>query len=40
MAAKYMPERQIKKIIDTVWNLERLDDVGELVALMVFPAKT
>ena len=39
MAAKYMPESQIKSIIDTVWNLESLDDVGKLAALMVFPQR-
>ena len=39
MAAKYMPEKQIKQIIDTVWNLEKVDDVTDLIKLMVFPKK-
>ena len=39
MASKYMPEKQIKAIIDTVRNLEKLDDIGKLIALMVFPSK-
>ena len=37
MMVKHLPESQIKKIIDTVWNLEKVDDIGKLVALMVFP---
>ena len=36
MAKKYMGERQMKQIIDTVWNLEKLDDMGKLMKLMVF----
>ena len=36
MAIKYMSERQMKQIIDTVWNLEKLDDMGKLMKLMVF----
>jgi 2-methylcitrate dehydratase len=36
MARTYMPETQIRQIIDTVWNLERLDDAGRLMKLMVF----
>ncbi|MFC1870469.1 MmgE/PrpD family protein [Chloroflexota bacterium] len=39
MAAKYMPEEQIKKIFDTVWNAENLDDMGKLMPLMVFPRR-
>jgi len=37
MASKYMDSRQIRKIIDTAWNAEKLDDMGELMKLMVFP---
>jgi 2-methylcitrate dehydratase len=39
MAIKYMDEEQIKKIFDTVWNIEKLDDMNELTRLMVFPKK-
>lgn len=39
MASKYMPEKQIKTIIDSVWNLEKMDDIGTLVKLMIFPAR-
>ena len=39
MAAKHMPENQIKKIFDTVWNLDSVDDLGKLAALMVFPQR-
>ena len=35
MAGKFMGERQLKQIIDTVYNLEKLDDIGELVRLLV-----
>jgi 2-methylcitrate dehydratase len=36
MAAKYMGEVQIQKIFDTVWNVEKLKDMGTLTKLMVF----
>ncbi len=36
MAVKYMGEEQIRKIFDTVWNVERLDDISKLTRLMVF----
>lgn len=36
MASKYMGDRQIKEIIDTVFQLEKLDDIGKLNRLMVF----
>ena len=39
MMLKHLPESQIKKIIDMVWNLEKVDDIGKLIALMVFPKK-
>ncbi len=39
MAVKYMGEKQIKKIFDAVWNLEKLDDMGSLMKLMVFPSR-
>ncbi len=36
MASKCMGEEQIQKIFDTVWNLEKLDDMSKLTALMVW----
>lgn len=39
MAIKYMGEKQIKQIFDAVWNLERLDDMGNLMKLMVFESR-
>jgi 2-methylcitrate dehydratase PrpD len=36
MALKYMTEKQIRKIFDTIWNLEKLDEISKLTALMVF----
>ncbi len=39
MAIKYMDEKQIKKIFDTVWNTEKLDDIGKLTTLMIFPSR-
>ncbi len=38
MATKYMDEKQIKEIFDTVWNAEKLDDMGKLMKLMIFPS--
>ncbi|MFC1988928.1 hypothetical protein ACFLVJ_03765 [Chloroflexota bacterium] len=37
MAIKYMSENQIKEIFDTIWNLDKLDNIEELTKLMVFP---
>ena len=39
MAGKFMDEKQLKQIIDTVHNLEKLDDIGDLVKLLVFPQR-
>lgn len=36
MAAKYMSERQMRRIIETVFGLDELDDIGKLNRLMVF----
>lgn len=36
MASKYLSEAQIRKIFDTVWNVERLPDMGSLASMMVF----
>jgi 2-methylcitrate dehydratase len=38
MASKYMGEDQIRRLFDTVWNVERLEDIGRLMGLMVFPS--
>jgi len=37
MASKYMSEAQIKQLFDTCWNVEKLDDLGKLTELMIFP---
>lgn len=34
-----MPEERAERVIDLVWNLERLDDVGELASTMGLPAQ-
>ena len=36
MATKHMRDEQIRKIFDTVWNIEELDNVNKLTALMAF----
>ena len=36
MATKYIGEEQIQKIFDTVWNLDRIEDITNLTRLMVF----
>ncbi len=36
MATKSMGKEQIKKILATIWNVERLDDISKLTRLMVF----
>jgi 2-methylcitrate dehydratase len=38
MAAKYMSKQQMQKIIDTVWNLENLKEMGKLASLMAIPS--
>ena len=37
MAIKYMPIKQINMIFDTIWNVDKLDDMGKLTELLVFP---
>ena len=37
MASKYMDQAQIRKLIETCWNVEKLADLGKLTRLMVFP---
>lgn len=39
MATKRLSCDHIKKILDTCWNLEKLDDAGKLAQLMVFPKR-
>jgi 2-methylcitrate dehydratase len=36
MASKYMKDEEMRRLIDTVFNLEKLDDIAELNRLMVF----
>ena len=36
MAIECMSKKQIKKIFDTVWNVDKLDDVSKLTSLMVW----
>ena len=37
MAAKYMGKEQIQKMFDTCWDMEKLNELGSLTKLMVFP---
>ncbi len=37
MAVKRMGKAQARKVIDAVWNVEKLDNMSKLAALMVFP---
>lgn len=37
MASPYMQAEQIKRIFETVWSIEKLDDLAKLTKLMVFP---
>jgi 2-methylcitrate dehydratase len=39
MAARYMGEQQIRQVFDTVWNVEKLDDINKLMKLMVFESR-
>jgi 2-methylcitrate dehydratase len=39
MAIKYMSEKEIQKIFDTVWNVEKLDDMSKLTRLMIVENK-
>lgn len=39
MAQRYMDEIQIQKLFETIWNVEKLDDMSGLTALMVFPKR-
>jgi len=36
MASKYMSDTQMKQVIDTVFELDKLDDIGKLTRLMTF----
>ncbi len=38
MADKKMPADQVNKLVETIWNCERLDNIADLTPLMVFPA--
>jgi 2-methylcitrate dehydratase len=37
MACKFMDEKQMSQIIDAIYNLDKVEDVGELVNLLVVP---
>jgi 2-methylcitrate dehydratase len=39
MATRYMSQRQVRKIIDTIWNLENLGNISQLTRLLVFPGR-
>ncbi|MFC2002186.1 hypothetical protein ACFLUZ_06805, partial [Chloroflexota bacterium] len=39
MATKYMGKDQIQKIFDAVWNVDKLDAMSKLAALMVFQSR-
>ncbi|MBI2989449.1 MAG: MmgE/PrpD family protein [Deltaproteobacteria bacterium] len=39
MAGKFMGDKQMRQIIDTVYNLEKLHDIGELIKLLVIPGQ-
>ncbi|MBI2988734.1 MAG: MmgE/PrpD family protein [Deltaproteobacteria bacterium] len=39
LARKFMDEKQMSQITDTVYNLEKLDDIGKLVKLLVIPGQ-
>jgi len=36
MASRYMSEDHMEQIIDTVFSLDKLDDIGKFNRLMVF----
>ena len=40
MAGKFMRDEQMAKVITTISNLDKLDDVGELVKLLVIPVQS
>jgi 2-methylcitrate dehydratase len=35
MAGKFMGEKQMMQVVDTVYNLEKIDDIGKLMELLV-----
>jgi len=39
MARKFMIEQRTNQIIDAVYNLEKVDDIGKLVTLLVIPGQ-
>ncbi|MGQ9653901.1 MAG: hypothetical protein ACUVXD_07525, partial [Thermodesulfobacteriota bacterium] len=36
MASRVMSQAQMERLIETVWKLDELNDVGEIARLMVF----
>ena len=39
LTGKYLNKKQVKDIFDTVWNVEKLDNIGKLTAQMVFKSR-
>jgi 2-methylcitrate dehydratase len=39
MAVKYMGRTQAQKLMDTIWNLEKVTDMSQFTKLLVFPKK-
>ncbi|MFC2009217.1 hypothetical protein ACFLUT_04100, partial [Chloroflexota bacterium] len=37
MAREYFGEEHIREMFDTIWNVERLDDISKLTRLMILP---
>jgi 2-methylcitrate dehydratase len=40
MASKYMDERQIQNIFDTVWKIDSLDDMNRLTRCLIFQSQS
>ncbi len=39
MAGKFMGEKQMSEVITTIYNLDKLDDIGKLLKLLVVPGQ-
>lgn len=38
LAIRHLPEDQVDRLVGTCWQLDRLDDLGQLMALTTFPS--
>jgi 2-methylcitrate dehydratase len=38
MTIKYLGKERVRKLLDTIWNVEKLNDISKLTKLMVFPS--